>query len=66
MYATGMSLMAILRLANQHNQINSLTKQTTFMEHAQKCRELLFLEFGGEKEDDEEYMPVLRCYNHFA
>ena len=41
-YATGMSLMAILRLANQYNQINSLTKQTTFMEHAQKCRELLF------------------------
>lgn len=60
-YAAGMSLMAILRLANQHNQINSLTKQTTFMEHV---RELLFLEFGGRKQDDREYMPALPHYNH--
>ena len=63
-YAAGMSLMAILRLANQHNQINSLTKQTTFMEHVQKSRELLFLEFGGGKQDDGEYMPALPHYNH--
>lgn len=63
-YAAGMSLMAILRLANQHNQINSLTKQTTFMEHVQKCRELLFLEFGGGKQDDGEFMPALPRYNH--
>ena len=63
-YAAGMSLMAILRLANQHNQINSLKKQTTFMEHVQKSRELLFLEFGGGKQDDGEYMPALPHYNH--
>lgn len=65
-YSSQMSLEAILRLANQHNLANSLNRKTTFLEHVQKCRELLFSTFGDGRKDDGKYMPPVPHYNHHS
>ena len=65
LYKASMPLEAILRLANLHNLTNALTRPTAFIEHAQKCRELLFSTFAEEGDkDDGECMPEVPHYNH--
>jgi len=59
----GMSRNAILRLANQHNEVNQVQRTTSFPEVAATCRRLLFVHFGEGMEDDGEQMPQIPRYN---
>ena len=59
----GLSRNAILRLSNQHNEINKMQRATSFPEVANTCRRLLFVHFGEGVEDDGHQMPVVPRYN---
>lgn len=66
-YEDGLPFEAVLRLANMHNLCNSLTKPTAFIEHAEKCRQLLYRQFADKGAlDDGQYMPRLPRYNHHS
>ncbi len=62
-YGTGLSRNAILRLANQHNEVNKVQRMTSFAEVASSCRRLLFIHFGEGTEDDGKQMPQIPRYN---
>lgn len=66
-YENGLPFEAVLRLANMHNLCNSLTKPTAFIEHAEKCRQLMYRQFADKNAiDDGRYMPRLPRYNHHS
>lgn len=62
-YGTGLSRNAILRLANQHNEVNKVQQMTSFAEVAASCRWLLFVHFSEGMEDDGKQMPTIPRYN---
>ena len=62
-YGAGLSRNAILRLGNQHNEINKVQQMTSFPEVAATCRRLMFIHFGENMVDDGNQMPQIPRYN---
>ena len=63
-YGAELSRNAILRLANQQNEINKIQRATTLAEVAATCRRLMFAHFtSGDLLDDGENMPNIPRYN---
>ena len=62
-YSKGLTRLAALVLAKQHNDVNNIQRTTTFPEVAACCRRLLFSHFGGGAEDDGVTHPAVPHYN---
>ena len=63
MYGCGISRSGILRLANQHNEVNRVQRATSLSEVAASCRRLMFVHFGEGMDDDGTQMPQIPRYN---
>ena len=62
-YGCGISRSGILRLANQHNEVNRVQRATSLSEVAASCRRLMFVHFGEGMDDDGTQMPQIPRYN---
>ena len=63
-YGSGLSRNAILRLANQHNEVNKMQRATSLAEVAATCRRLMFIHFADDNmADDGSHSPNIPRYN---
>ena len=62
-YGAGMTRGTILRLANQHNEVQKVQRATAFSEVTATCRRLMYIHFGEGMEDDGSQCPQIPRYN---